>query len=174
MITAYFRISTRAHKRYLGFRAALQQMRVPCDESLVIQKDYTVMEGREGASRLIAMSDPPTAIVCGNDLLAMGAMAVAKEAGLTVGKDLSITGFDDLEMSSTLNPPLTTVRIPACQMGRKAAELLVDTIEKRTSANSLQWRGENRRKIRPKVVVSGNLSQRKRAHRTVSFFTMTV
>ena len=132
MITAHFKISTRAYKRYLGFRAALEQMNVPCDESLVIQKDYTVMEGREAASRLLAGSDPPTAIVCGNDLLAMGAMAAAKEAGLTVGKDLSITGFDDLEMSSTLNPPLTTVRIPACQMGKKAAELLVDTIEKGT------------------------------------------
>ncbi len=134
MITAYFKSSTRSYKRYLGFRKALEQMNVPYNDNLVIQKDYTVMEGREAAARLFVLPHPPTALVCGNDLLAMGAMAAAKEAGLIVGKDISITGFDDLEMSSTLDPPLTTVRIPAFEMGRKAAEILVDTIEKRTSA----------------------------------------
>jgi LacI family transcriptional regulator len=134
MITAHFKSSSRAYKRYLGFRAALEQMDVPYDESLVIQKDYTVMDGREAAGRLVALPDPPTAVVCGNDLLAMGAMAAVKEAGLLIGKDLSITGFDDLEMSSTMDPPLTTVRIPAFQMGRKAAEVLMDTIENRSSA----------------------------------------
>jgi LacI family transcriptional regulator len=134
MITAYFRSSTRSYKRCLGFKAALEERRVPFDENLVIEKDYTVMEGREAAARLVALPNPPTAIVCGNDLLAMGAMAAAKEAGFEVGKDVSITGFDDLEMSSTLDPPLTTVRIPAFQMGKKAAEILIDTIEKRTTA----------------------------------------
>ncbi|HDR16329.1 MAG TPA: LacI family transcriptional regulator, partial [Desulfobacteraceae bacterium] len=125
MITAYFKSSTRSYKRYLGFREALERMNVPYDDSLVIQKDYTVMEGREAAARLVAMPEPPTALVCGNDLLAMGAMAAVKEAGFIVGKDISITGFDDLEMSSILDPPLTTVRIPAFQMGKKAAEVLI-------------------------------------------------
>lgn len=134
MITAYFKSSTRSYKRYLGFKAALEEKRVPFEENLVIEKDYTVMEGREAAARLVALPNPPTAIVCGNDLLAMGAMAAVKEAGLVVGKDISITGFDDLEMSSTLDPPLTTVRIPAFEMGRKAAEVLMDIIEKRPGA----------------------------------------
>ena len=133
-ITGRFQSSTRAYKRYMGFREALQLHGVHFDENFVIQKDYTVMEGREAASRLVDMECRPTAIVCGNDLLAMGAMAAAKEAGLTVGKDLSITGFDDLEMSSILDPPLTTVRIPACQMGRKSAEVLIDIIEDRAQA----------------------------------------
>jgi DNA-binding LacI/PurR family transcriptional regulator len=133
MIPAYFKSSTRSYKRYLGFKAALEERRVAFDENLVIEKDYTVMEGREAAARLVALANPPTAIVCGNDLLAMGAMAAVKEAGLAVGKDVSITGFDDLEMSSTLDPPLTTVRIPAFEMGRKAAEVLIDTIENRVS-----------------------------------------
>ncbi len=134
LITAYFKISTRSYKRYLGFKVALEEAGAVFDENLVIEKDFTVMEGREAGARLLGSTDPPTALVCGNDLLAMGAMAAAKEAGLVVGKDVSITGFDDLEMSPILDPPLTTVRIPAFQMGRKAAEVLIDTIEKPTSA----------------------------------------
>jgi LacI family transcriptional regulator len=131
MITGRFESSTRAYKRYQGFRAALAQWGVPCEEALIIQEDYTVMDGREAAGRLISRSEPPTAVVCGNDILAMGAMVAARQAGLRVGRDLSVTGFDDLEISLALDPPLTTVRTPAGRMGRKAAELLIDTIEKK-------------------------------------------
>ncbi|MEJ2305138.1 MAG: substrate-binding domain-containing protein, partial [Anaerolineales bacterium] len=69
--------------------------------------------------------DPPTAIVAGNDLMAFGAMSAAQDRGLEVGKDIAITGFDDIPMAAYSHPSLTTLHQPIYQIGEKVCEMLI-------------------------------------------------
>ncbi len=78
--------------------------------------------GRVGTRRLLAGSKPPTAIVTGNDLCAFGVLAAVRELGLTVPRDLSVVGFDDIVLARLANPPLTTVRQPARELARMAVD----------------------------------------------------
>ncbi len=130
MITGPFAYSGRSKRRWQGYKAGLEKRGILYDEQLVMQKDFTVIGGREAATRMLQNSNPPTAIFCGNDIIAYGAMAIAKEKGLKVGTDISIVGFDDLEMSAAMDPPLTTTRIPGNEMGVMGANTLIDKIEK--------------------------------------------
>lgn len=129
MVAGRFSETGRAYKRWLGYKQSLENHGISYDEKLVIQKEYSVAAGREAMGRLLRMSDPPTAAFCGNDILAFGAMAAVKDAGYKVGTDVSIVGFDDLEVSEVTDPPLTTVRIPGHKMGTLAAQVLIDWIE---------------------------------------------
>ncbi len=129
MIAGLFEQTGRARRRWLGYREALEGAGISYDEKLVIQKEYSVSSGREAASRLLKMKQPPSAIFCGNDILAYGALAAARELNFRVGEDLGIIGFDDLEMSAVTDPPLTTVRIPGHDMGSKGAFELIDIVE---------------------------------------------
>ena len=130
MITGHFSDSNRSKNRWEGYRAGLQKRGIPYDGQLVMQKDFTAIFGREAATRMLQHPNPPTAIFCGNDIIAYGAMAAAKDKGLKVGVDIGIVGFDDIEMSAVMNPPLTTTRIPGDEMGAMSAKILIDRIEK--------------------------------------------
>jgi LacI family transcriptional regulator len=85
-------------------------------------------DGRAAATQLLAGPDRPDAIVCANDEIAMGVLAEARAANLTVPDDLAVTGWDDIPAARHLAPPLTTVRQPMLDLGRRAAELLRDRI----------------------------------------------
>lgn len=119
--------------RWMGYRKELEKANIYYDEQLVIQTEFTVTAGRKAVHTLLQLSEPPTAILCGTDILAYGAMVGAKDKLKKIGTDLSIIGFDDLEMSVAMDPPLTSIRIPAIQMGKIAAKLLIDTIEGRNT-----------------------------------------
>lgn len=112
--------------RFGGFKKALSQAGLPFHEDLVFRSKYNLETGRHGAKKLIALD--PDAIVCGNDLIAAGAMAALKECGITVPDQIKVTGFDDIYLSEFLSPPLTTVRQPAYEMGAEAAKMLIDCI----------------------------------------------
>ncbi len=129
MITGQFSNSGRSKRRWQGYKAGLEERGIPYDEQLVMQKDFTIIGGREAATRMLQNPNQPTAIFCGNDIIAYGVMAIAKEKGLKVGTDISIVGFDDLEMSAAMDPPLTTTRIPGNEMGEMGAKILIDKIE---------------------------------------------
>ena len=88
----------------------------------------------EGARDLLQKKQRPTAILCANDWMALGVYAAAAEAGLAIGRDLSVVGFADLREASMLMPSLTTIRQNAEAIGMAAAELLLDRIEGRTTA----------------------------------------
>ena len=77
----------------------------------------------------VNMDERPTALFCANDEMAIGALKGLKEKGLKVPDDISVTGFDDLDMANYCDPPLTTIRQPAVRMGEEAAELLFRIIE---------------------------------------------
>ena len=78
--------------------------------------------------QLLQMDELPTAILCGNDILAMGAVAECQSSGIRIPEEISIAGFDDLDISSQIKPALTTVYVPSAEMGENAAEYLVAKI----------------------------------------------
>lgn len=91
---------------------------------------YSIDAGRAAAAELLAQEAPrPTALVAGNDLLALGAYHAVRDAGLRCPDDLSIVGFNDMPFAEDFMPPLTTVRVPLFQLGVEAAQLLVDQLE---------------------------------------------
>jgi LacI family transcriptional regulator len=111
--------------RTAGFRAAMQEAgrRVPA--RLMVRGDWTRRGGYEAMRSLMALADPPDAVFCANDLMAIGALDVAHELGLEVPGDLAVVGFDDVDAATFITPRLTTVRNPSYEAGRTAGDLLL-------------------------------------------------
>ncbi|MBN2567985.1 MAG: LacI family DNA-binding transcriptional regulator [Deltaproteobacteria bacterium] len=134
MISGLFNETSRAYNRWLGYRQSLVNHGITYDESLVMQREYTTAAGKQAMEKLLRNTPPPTAVFCGNDIIASGAIAAVKEAGYQVGKDISIAGFDDLEMCEAIEPALTSIRIPGYEMGSQGAQALIDIIEGKLEA----------------------------------------
>lgn len=115
----------RAAARVAGVRDALAAAGLTLASPLLTERPYTVPDGYAAAVALLSLPAPPTAIVCGNDHLALGALAAARALGRVVPRDLSVTGYDDLDFAAFAEPPMTTVRVPAAAMGQRAADYLV-------------------------------------------------
>ncbi|MBI5929738.1 MAG: LacI family DNA-binding transcriptional regulator [Chloroflexi bacterium] len=118
-----------AEDRLSGYLAALRDAGIPVEQDLIQRGDFWRKEGYEAAERLLSLSNPPTAIFASNDLSAFGAMEAIRAYGLQIPQDISIMGFDDIPQASLVYPRLTTVRQPLDEMGRIAAQLLVEQIE---------------------------------------------
>ncbi len=103
----------------------------------VTEVDYVVEAAEQVAADLLSAADRPTAFVCGNDVLAVGALKAARLSGLGVPDDLSITGFDDLELTHIVSPPLTTMRVPHRAMGAQAATVLMNLVEGQEATTSV-------------------------------------
>ncbi|MBD4350310.1 substrate-binding domain-containing protein, partial [Xanthomonas citri pv. citri] len=86
-----------------------------------LRADHSLAQGRSALHQLLTDHPETTAVICTTDTLAIGAMAQARKIGLNVPRALSITGFDDVELASQVDPPLTTISIPAAEIGRGAA-----------------------------------------------------
>ncbi len=106
----------------------MEELNLPIRGEWFIQGDLTQAGGYEVANHLLNLSDPPSAILCCNDLMAFGAMSAAQDQGLTVGKEISITGFDDIPMAEHSHPPLTTLKQPVYQIGSRVCEMLIRTL----------------------------------------------
>jgi LacI family transcriptional regulator len=118
--------------RLTGYRAALAaDGRLAPDELVRLGGEPTIAHGHEAARALLALPQPPTAIVAFNDKIAIGAMEAAAEHSLRIPADLSIVGFDDLDLSRVVVPRLTTVRQPLEEMARMGVELLLRLIDGR-------------------------------------------
>ncbi len=118
----------RATDRIAGVRRALDERGIPLAPDYLIERHYDIGEGRQGLRQLASLPEPPTAVICGNDVIAFGALFEAQTLGLGVPRDLSIVGFDDLDLASQIDPPLTTMHVPSVRMGRGAAEYLLDRL----------------------------------------------
>jgi DNA-binding LacI/PurR family transcriptional regulator len=134
MIAGKFSVSERARMRYKGYRKCLADHRLPFDPGWVLEKGYTLADGKEAMTRLLELPAAPTAVFCGNDILAFGAIVSAKEKGLAVPGDVSVAGFDDQEISAYYDPPLTTMAVPAYEMGRTAAKILIENLRGEVSS----------------------------------------
>ncbi len=121
-----------SHDRLQGYRDGLAEVGLTFDADLVREGDYSQPSGFQHGRDLLKLDKPPTAIIASNDLMAFGVMDAAKAANLTIGRDVSIIGFDDIYMASQSYPPLTTVRQPLVTMGKFALEQLVALLEGRT------------------------------------------
>jgi len=108
-----------------AYRAARQNFGLPLDEALIDRCGATLADGYQAAQRLLAHQPQPTAIVVINDLLAIGALRAIDEKGFTVPHDISLVGFDDIDMAAYLHPPLTTVHYDADAAGRAAVKLIL-------------------------------------------------
>jgi LacI family transcriptional regulator len=108
-----------------GYRAAMDAAGVAIDPELTSHGPFQVEEGVRKGRALLRRSDPPTAIIAGNDLQALGVYQAAREARLHIPEDLSVVGFDDLPVAQWVGPPLTTVRQPLIEMAVAAAELVL-------------------------------------------------
>ena len=119
-------------------RARLQGIRntMPDTQLTVIETPYSISNGGKYFETLMRQDRPPTAVMCGNDVLAVGALMKAKEMGFRVPEDISITGFDDIELAKVVEPSLTTVHVPHGQMGKRAAAALIGRITKSSPLKS--------------------------------------
>ena len=120
----------RAADRVAGFRTALARRGVPLPATHVIELPYTVPEARTAMAALLRLPVRPTAVLCGNDILAYGALQECLWRGVGVPRDVSITGFDDIEMAEHCWPGITTLRVPAFEIGQRAATLMLDALKK--------------------------------------------
>ena len=114
-----------SYLRRAGFLGALVEAGLCEDAATVLTGDMTEQGGHAVAARLLALPEPPTALVCANDTMAIGAMRAVKQHGFAVPGDVSVTGYDDLRMSGFTEPPLTTLRQPIREAGRSLAEKLL-------------------------------------------------
>ncbi|MEM9966854.1 MAG: LacI family DNA-binding transcriptional regulator [Pseudomonadota bacterium] len=119
----------RARHRVEGFHQALRDTGLePCSVP-VIETTYSIESGGRAFEALMRHAHPPTAILCGNDVLAAGVIKRASEMGIDIPTRVSVTGFDDIELAQVITPRLTTVHVPHRRMGNIAARTLVEMIE---------------------------------------------
>jgi LacI family transcriptional regulator len=127
-VSAHTAGNDRARGRLDGVRAAMISAGLEPEGLTLIETDYGIDTGATAFHRIMARAPDTTVVLCGNDVLAIGAMRGAEALGLTVPDDVSITGFDDIELATLARPALTTVHVPHREMGRRAAGMLLGMI----------------------------------------------
>jgi LacI family transcriptional regulator len=114
--------------RIQGLKDGVEQNGVTLKQGMVREADLTQRGGYTQTNHLLDLPTPPTAIVACNDLMAFGAMSAAQDRGLEVGKDIAMTGFDDIPMAEYSHPPLTTLHQPIYKIGEQVCEMLIRII----------------------------------------------
>jgi LacI family transcriptional regulator len=131
MVTGKLDFNDRQKARLKGARDVLDSAGIGLPTSLVSEQATTLAGGRGGCSKLLELAQPPTAIIGGIDLIAIGCMIEAQAKGLSVPTDISVVGIDDLDMSAHVSPSLSTVHVPSAQIGTEAANKLVAILQGR-------------------------------------------
>jgi LacI family transcriptional regulator len=116
-------------ERLRGYQSALAAAGILAEPELVQESNFEIEQGRRAARHLLDLHDRPTAIFAFNDNIAIGVLQAARERGMRVPEELSVVGFDDVELAEIVTPALTTVRQPLAEMGRMAVSLLERLIE---------------------------------------------
>ena len=134
MVAAISSHNDRATARAAGVRRALAESALVLRPSWYIEVPYHLDDARQAARALLSLPEQPTAVVCGNDVIAYGVILEAERRGLRVPADLSVMGFDDLEWSRHLRPSLTTMHLPTDEVWSRAGEYLVKTLAGKPAA----------------------------------------
>ncbi|WLD93580.1 LacI family DNA-binding transcriptional regulator [Alkalihalobacillus sp. AL-G] len=116
-------------ERKKGFEEALKEFEVSINEDWIITDEFKIESGYKNGLKLLQEENRPTAVFAGNDAIATGVYRAARELGLSIPEDLSVVGFDDSEYAQILYPLLTTIRTPIGDMGARAVEFGIQTIE---------------------------------------------
>lgn len=132
----------RAQARLQGIRDALAEQSIAIQPRHFAQGYWGIHEGRQLLRRILAAKPWPTAVICGNAYLTVGALLESQAMGIAVPGEMSIVGYDDIEIMSELPIPITTVRVSSDEVGRRAARLLVAKIEGRPAEASFECDAE--------------------------------
>lgn len=127
-----------SHDRLAGYRYALEEAGIGYDEALVRYGGFTDESGDEAMSELLSVTPRLTAVFVASDVVALGALSAIHSAGLSVPGDIALVGFDDIPLAQYIDPPLTTVRLPAYGLGWGAGQMLVRLIEDRDDVTERQ------------------------------------
>lgn len=130
------RYDTHGLNRLLGYQMALRNHGLKVDEELIIEGNYTWMDGYTGAKKILATAKDVTAVFACSDYAAVGAMRAFKEAGIRVPDDIAIVGYDDLSFSAWLPVSLTTVAQPKQEIGQAAVQSLLALMEGENVSNT--------------------------------------
>ena len=128
----------RARDRKIGFIKCLESHKIAVSNSQIIEASYVFEEAGDAFEALIKEHPATTAILCGNDVLAVGALLRAQKRGFDIPKQISIVGFDDIEISNIVSPKLSTVHVPHKQMGHHSAQLIIDMLDGHPQAKSIE------------------------------------
>lgn len=156
-LSAPMATNDRARGRVQGIRNALAEFGIPPNSLPVIETPYGIQNGATAFQAAIERHPDATAIMCVNDVLALGALSAARQAGLSVPDDISITGFDDIEIALLAEPALTTVHVPHRDMGQRAARMLLDMLQDGTKGERVALPTE--------IVMRGSLGPVRKAER---------
>ncbi len=114
-----------------GYIRALTQNGMTYDETLVVNNSLTAEDGVDAARQLMNLSNPPDAIFCGNDTTALSSIIYLRDRGIRIPENLGIVGFSNEPFSKVVSPSITTIAHPGFQMGQKAAEMILNQIERK-------------------------------------------
>lgn len=129
MVSGYTAHNDRARERATGVREALAAHGIAMPAHRYAETAFSVASGRAALVTLLTGRPAPTAIACGNDLLAFGVLLECASRGIDVPRQMSVVGFDDIELAAEVAPPLTTIHIPTATIGRRAAERLLARLQ---------------------------------------------
>ena len=138
MIAGVTKNNDRAADRVAGVKSALARAGPPLALSAIVEAPYSLEAGADAFGKLMEATARPTAVICGNDVLAVGAIMKARELRLEIPREVSITSFDDIDLAVVVEPQLTTVHVPHRRMGRAAAKLLLDLCEGKATQGSIE------------------------------------
>ncbi|WP_018751845.1 LacI family DNA-binding transcriptional regulator [Paenibacillus sanguinis] len=119
-------------ERNEGYQRAMGAAGLSTSEEYIVEGRYDVESGYQAMRRLLSLPERPSAVFCGNDDMAIGAMKAAAEAGVSIPEDISVVGFDDIGFASYTTPPLTTVKRPIEQLALMGARKVLEWIEQGT------------------------------------------
>ncbi|WP_180958437.1 LacI family DNA-binding transcriptional regulator [Vibrio sp. vnigr-6D03] len=140
LISGITKGNDRATARLEGAKESLKKAGIFLQPQDVVECRYDIWEGRNACRHLLGRPEleRPTALICGNDVLAFGCLTECDKLGISVPTQVSITGFDDLPLCEHLSPSLTTIRVPSRMMGERAADFILDQISGRESATHIE------------------------------------
>jgi LacI family transcriptional regulator len=115
-----------------AFVRSMQEIGLEADPALIVEGDHTMEGGMAACARLLAKPHRPTAVLCSNDMTAIGVMRKSYEAGITIPRDLSLVGFDDIRLAQFVLPPLTTIQMSQAELARLAFHALLTEVERET------------------------------------------
>lgn len=121
-----------AMARQRAFLQSMEEIGLPVDSDYLIEGTHTMEGGIEALKKIAAFSRRPTAVVCSNDMTAIGVMRQSYEVGIRIPQHLSVIGFDDIRIAQFMTPPLTTVRMSQTEIARLAFQALLDEVQRKT------------------------------------------
>lgn len=137
LMTGFRADNDRVSDRIKGVAQTLARAGLSLPENRIVERPYAIDGGRDGLRYVLGLDPRPTALICGSDVLAFGAVIECNSRKVAIPRELSIVGFDNLEYAAHLSPPLTTLEVPAAEMGRRAGEYLIGRLRGRVDVKHI-------------------------------------